>query len=284
MLPPRRVSTRKSEGNINSRPSSSQLHRQTPQHNTTQVSPTYYQQQQQSQESIPFEEERRMARQQTIRSLHSQKGYSYEKTVDHNDISFHIERSQAGVTYMREDGLVKSHKASLRKAPFSTTGSAHGNATRTTINPLWFDQQELLHKQTYTTTPMTTTTRQTPPATQQHHRNLHQQQHHQYVRQTQSLGTVERPRTYDRQQTSRSLHDYKRASPYEIDDRLGTCLVSLSYYSSQKDDKSLNELLVFPIFDNYFSNSCSYIKISIEISREQRRISRYVNKRRRVKK
>ena len=145
--------------------------------------------------STPFEEERRMARQETIRSLHEHRRQESNNNNQDNSRqgtqNFHIEQNEPGVTYVAEDGLVKSHKASLR-------GSRPNDRQR--VSGSWFNQEEVLRKQTY---------------------QQQNQQGHGIARQTQSLNTVTSAcyddqydkRHYERQKTSRSLHDdYARPS------------------------------------------------------------------------
>ena len=134
--------------------------------------------------SAPFEEERRMARQETIRSLHEHR----KQTNNYSENRFHIERQEQGVTYLQEDGLVKSHKASLRGLPKNYHHSGNGS---------WFDQQDVLRNPTYQQHPV----------------------RHEYgmARQTQSFNPVtyhddqHDRRQYERQKTSISLkEDYGR--------------------------------------------------------------------------
>uniref|UniRef100_A0A7M5XC80 Uncharacterized protein n=1 Tax=Clytia hemisphaerica TaxID=252671 RepID=A0A7M5XC80_9CNID len=130
-------------------------------------------------ESTPFEEERRMARQETIRSLHQHHHQNNNNEDYHQSYNSHIEAPQTGVTYIQEDGLVKSHSASLRQR----------QAANNPVSKQWFDQNNSLRKPTYT----------------QHY-------DHGIARQTRSMNAVtthdqhNRQHHYDRQQTSRSLH------------------------------------------------------------------------------
>ena len=140
----------------------------------------------------PFEEERRMARQETIRSLHE---HRQQQQINNNDQQFHIEQQESGITYIQEDGLVKSHKASLRGYPHSQHKNDHHSGT----GP-WFDPQDVLRNSTY----------------QQQPRRSGGGEHG-IVRQTQSLNTVTYQddlydrRHYERQKTSKSLkEDYGR--------------------------------------------------------------------------
>ena len=149
----------------------------------------------QHESSTPFEEERRIARQETIRSLHEHRQQQYQQeNSNNNDIQFHIEHQQSGITYLQEDGLVKSHKASLRGHPRHRHSNDHHSG-----NGPWFDQQDVLRNPTY----------------QQQQRRTDGE--HGMARQTQSLNTVNYHddlydrRHYERQKTSNSLkEDYGR--------------------------------------------------------------------------